>query len=106
LTAALGVVTCGMVGTTGTAFAGSNGQQINYYSHDANKQCSTGTNQDGKLIQNNCTSLRSGSNPDQGYYWVGPVTITWYRTNGTHTQSACDVPRQQKGDSFSCYEPS
>jgi hypothetical protein len=106
LTATLGFVACGMLGITGTALAGNNGQQINYYSHSAYKQCSTGANQNDQPIRNNCTSLHSGSNPDQGYWWVGPVTITWYRTNGTYVQSTCNVPQQQNGDFFNCYEPS
>lgn len=106
LTATLGVVSCGMLGATGAALAGSNGQQINYYSHQAYQQCSTGANQNGQLIRNNCTSLHSGSNPDQGYYWVGPVTITWYLANGTSTQSTCNVPQQQNSDYSNCYEPS
>jgi hypothetical protein len=83
----------------------TNGLQINYYSHDANEQCTTGKNQNGDTVRN-CTSLHSGSNPDQGYWWVGPVTITWYRSDHSYITSTCDVPKSQDGDSFICYEPS
>jgi hypothetical protein len=102
--AALGVVVCGLLGAgAGTAWASSNGQQINYYSHDAIGQCTKG-NQSGKNVQN-CTQLRIGSNPDQGYWWVGPVAITWYRYDHSTITSTCDVPKGQNGDFFNCYEP-
>jgi hypothetical protein len=83
----------------------TNGLQINYYSHDANEQCTTGKNQNSDTVRN-CTQLRTGANPDQGYWWVGPVTITWYHTDHSYVASTCDVPKSQDGDSFTCYEPS
>jgi hypothetical protein len=49
---------------TGTASAGTNGQQINYYSYDADAQCTAGTNQNNQITQI-CTSLRTGSNLNQ-----------------------------------------
>ncbi|MGH3874280.1 MAG: hypothetical protein ACRDSR_22735 [Pseudonocardiaceae bacterium] len=89
----------------GTASAGTNGQQVNYYSHYSYAQCTTGTNQNGADIRN-CTQLRIGSNPDQGYWWVGPVSITWYHPDHSHGTSTCDVPASQDSDFFTCYEPS
>ncbi|MGH3765671.1 MAG: hypothetical protein ACRDTX_11075 [Pseudonocardiaceae bacterium] len=83
----------------------TNGLQINYYSHDASEQCTTGKNQNGVMVSN-CTQLRKGSNPDQGYWWVGPVTITWYHPDHSSIASTCVVPKSQDGDSFTCYEPS
>lgn len=105
VTATLGVVASGLLEAgAGAALAGSNGQQINYYSQYADAQCTTGKNQSGENIKN-CTQLQIGSNPSQGYWWVGPVSITWHRVNGT-VQSTCRVPLQQNGDFFDCYEPS
>jgi hypothetical protein len=105
VTVTLGAVACGLLGGgAGTALAGSNGQQINYYSHVADGECTTGTNQSGNNITN-CLGLRQGSNPDQGYWWVGPVSITWHRLDGSKVTSTCDVPREQNGDFFNCYEP-
>jgi hypothetical protein len=105
LVTALGVVSCGLLEVgAGTAWAGTNGQQINYYSHYAYVQCTSGTNQNGDKVQN-CTQLRIGSNPDQGYWWVGPVTITWHRSDGTDISSTCNVPKSQEADFFTCYEP-
>ncbi|MGH3836435.1 MAG: hypothetical protein ACRDSF_12145 [Pseudonocardiaceae bacterium] len=104
LTATLGIVTCGLLGA-GTASAGTNGQQINYYSHYSYAQCTVGTNQNGESIQN-CTQLRIGSNPDQGYWWIGLVDITWYHSDRSHVSSTCGVPKSQDGDYFTCYEPS
>lgn len=104
VTATLGVVACGLLGA-GTAAAGTNGQQINYYSHQAVKQCTTGTNQSGAKVKN-CTELRQGGpNLDRGYWWVGRVSIEWYRTGST-VSSTCDVPKKQNEDFFNCYEPS
>lgn len=108
LATALGVVACGLleVGAgTGTAWAGTNGQQINYYSQVAYLQCTAGTNQDGNSVRN-CTQLRIGSNPHRGYWWVGPVKITWYRAGGTDIVSACNVPKSQNTDFVTCHEPS
>jgi hypothetical protein len=105
-TGALGIVGSGLLGAgAGTALAGSSGQQINYYSHDAYSQCTTGTNQNGDRI-GSCTSLRQGSNPDQGHFWVGRANIIWYRTDNSTVQSSCSVPKAQNDDFFDCYEPS
>ncbi|MGH3885028.1 MAG: hypothetical protein ACRDSZ_00400 [Pseudonocardiaceae bacterium] len=105
VTATLGVVASGLLGAgSGTALAGSNGQQISYYSQYANAQCTTGKNQIGENIKN-CTQLQLGSNPSHDYWWVGSVSITWYRVNNSTAQSTCDVPLQQNGDFFDCYEP-
>jgi hypothetical protein len=102
LTATLGALACGLLGAgAGTASAGTNGQQINYYSHYAYAQCTTGKNQSNETTRN-CTQLRIGSNPDQGYFWVGPVTIIWYHTDHTYTSSPCDIPISQTSDSFTC----
>lgn len=106
VTATLGVVASVLLEAgVGTALAGSNGQQISYYSQYAHAQCTTGKNQSGENIKN-CTQLQIGSNPSQGYWWVGPVGITWYRANNSTIQSTCRVPLQQNGDFFDCYEPS
>jgi len=108
LTATLGaVVACGLLGTgTGTASAGTNGQHINYYSYYADAQCTTGKNEKDKTVQS-CTSLRTGSNLNKNYWWVGPVTIIWRRYyNHSTVSSTCTVPRSQNDDSVLCYEPS
>ncbi len=106
LAAASGTVACGLLGVgAGTASAGVNGQQINYYSRHSYAQCTTGANQNGDTIRN-CTQLRIGSNPNQGYWWVGQVAITWYHPDHTYASSICTVPKSQDGDSFTCYEPS
>lgn len=106
VTATLSVVASGLLGVgAGTALAGNNGQQINYYSQYAHAQCTTGKNQEGKSIER-CTQLQMGSNPNSGYWWVGPVNITWHRANNNTVQSTCRVPQQQNGDFFDCYEPS
>jgi len=106
LATTLGIVACGLLEAgAGTAWAGNNGQQINYYSHYAYIQCSAGTNQNGGNVRN-CTQLRIGSNPNQGYWWVGPVNITWHRPRGTEISSTCNVPKSQDADFFTCYEPS
>lgn len=105
--ATLGVVACGQLVTgAGIAVAGTNGQQINYYNHDSYGQCTTGKNQEGKN-KTNCTSFTvQGSNKDEGYWWVGPVKITWYKNGNRGTvQSTCNVPKNQNGDFFNCYEP-
>ncbi len=105
VTATLGIVVGGLLGTgAGTALAGSNGQQINYNSHHAHSQCTAGKNQRGENVKN-CTQLQMGANPNQGYWWIGPVSITWYRANSSTAQSTCRVPEQQKEDFFTCYEP-
>lgn len=106
-TATLGVVAFSLLGTgAGTATAGTNGQQINYYSHDAYRQCTTGKNQDGTTVKN-CTDFAvvSGSNRDEGYWWIGPVDITWYKVDGSTVQSTCNVPKSSNSDFFTCYEP-
>lgn len=106
VTATLGAVACGLLGA-GTASAGTNGQQINYYSHHSYGQCTTGKNQEGKSISN-CTSFAApaGSNKDEGYWWVGQVNITWYNIDHRSTaHSTCDVPKNYSGDFFNCYEP-
>jgi hypothetical protein len=106
VTATLGVVASGLLTAgAGTALAGSNGQQVNYYSRFAHAQCTTGKSQGGENIKN-CTQLQMGANPAQGIWWVGPVSITWYRANNSTAQSTCHVPPQQNEDFFTCYEPS
>ncbi len=107
VTATLGVVACGLLGAgVGTATAGTNGQQITYYNHDSYGQCTTGTSQEGTNIRNCTTFTVIGSNKDEGYWWVGPVSITWYKNDHSTVQITCTVPKNQSGDSFSCYEPS
>lgn len=105
LATALGVVACGLLEVgAGTARAGTNGQQINYYNHYAYVQCTTGTNQRGDRIQN-CTQLRIGSNPHRGYWWVGLVTITWHRPGRVDISSTCSVPKLQDTDFVTCHGP-
>ncbi len=106
LATALGVVACGLLEVgAGTARAGTNGQQINYYSRHAYVQCTKGTNQSGNNIRN-CTQLRIGSNPHRDYWWVGPVDITWHRPGPTDISSTCSVPKSQDPDFVTCPEPS
>lgn len=106
LPATLGAVACGLLGAgPGTASAGTNGQQINYYSHYAYAQCTTGTNPDGNTSQI-CTRLHIGDNLDQNGLWVGPVTITWYHPDHTYIASKCNVPKSQDEAFFRCEEPS
>lgn len=105
ITGTLGVVAgCLLVSGAGTASAGSNGQQINYYSHTAYGQCTTGYNQNDQYTQN-CTYLESGPNLDYGYWWVGGVDITWYNDDGSTVNSTCNVPRSMNGDFYTCYQP-
>lgn len=86
VTATLGIAACGLLGAgAGTATAGTNGQQIIYYNHNSYGQCTTGTNQNGKIIRNCSTFAVQGSNKDEGYYWVGRVNITWYKNGGHGT---------------------
>jgi hypothetical protein len=106
LATALGVVACGLLEVeAGPAWAGTNGQQINYYSHYAYVQCTTGTNQYGNSTQS-CTQLRIGSTLHRGYWWVGPVNVTWYRPGRIEIPSACSVPKMQDADFVTCHEPS
>ncbi|MBB6377761.1 hypothetical protein BKA01_005021 [Pseudonocardia eucalypti] len=103
---AVGALVLGLLAAgVGTAHAGGNGQQINYYSHDATGQCTSGRNQNGVAVRNCTTFDRIGGNPDQGYFWVGPVTITWMRKAGFTQHSTCVVPKQQPSDFFTCYQP-
>lgn len=103
--ATLGVVACALLGSAGTASAGGNGQQIIYYAHHAYGQCTEGNNQNGGYIRNCTSSFHQGSNPDQGYWWIGTVQITWYRPGGSTVQSTCPIPQSQAGDFVTCYEP-
>jgi hypothetical protein len=108
LTAILGaVVACGLLGTgTGTASAVPNGKHITYYSYYADAQCTTGKNENNKQDRV-CTSLSTGSNLDPNHWWVGPVTIVWYRYDYNSTASStCDVSKSQGSDSVFCSEPS
>lgn len=114
LTATLGALTCGLLGTgagtasaetPGTASAGINGQQINYYSNYAYAQCTIEKVQNGGTMRR-CTQLRTGSNLDQGQRWIGKVTIYWFRPDHTYIPSTCDVPQSQDSDFVTCYEPS
>lgn len=107
VTATLGAVGCGLLGAGArTATAGTNGQQINYYNHDSYGQCTTGKNQEGTTVSN-CTSFAvQGSNKDEGYWWVGPVSITWHKNDHVSTvHSTCNVPKNSNSDFFNCYEP-
>jgi hypothetical protein len=104
--AALSVLTVGLLSVgTGAAWAGSNGQQINYYSHDAIGQCTEGNNQDGQNVRSCTTFDKTGGNTDEGHWWVGPVNITWNRVAGGPVRSTCNVPRRQSADFYTCYEP-
>lgn len=101
----LGIVTCGLLGVgAGTASAGAHGQKINYYSRYAGVQCTTGANQNSETVRR-CTDLRIGSNLDQGFLWVGPVTIIWYYPDHTYLRSSCEVPESQATDYTTCYDP-
>lgn len=104
--AAVAVVTIGLLGAAvGTAEAGSDGQQINYYSHDATGQCTQGANQQGRTATTCTTFTTAGSNANQGYFWVGVVTITWKRPNGSTVSSTCNIPKSYNGDFYTCHEP-
>lgn len=107
VTATLGVVACALADSgAGTAAAGTNGQHINYHSRNARGQCTTGTNQNGQIVQN-CTLLHAGENPDHDYWWVGTVNINWYDTDDRYVSSTCDVPKSNdNGDFIDCSEPS
>lgn len=102
----LGIVACGLLGAgAGTASAGTNGQKIDYYGRSAYGQCTTGINQNSETVRN-CTQLHIGSNPDQKYWWVGQVRITWYYTDNSYAQTICDVPKdKQDGDYVTCNDP-
>lgn len=102
---ALGITVCSLL-TTGTASAGSNGQRINYYSRYAASQCTTGANQKKEIVSGHCAMLNAGSNPDQDYWWVGEVRITWYYPDNSYSRTACIIPKsQQDGDYTTCYDP-
>lgn len=102
----LGMVTCDLLGVgAGKASAGNNGQKINYYSHYAYAQCTTGTNQNGEAVRS-CTQLHFGANSDQSYLWVGKVRINWYYANSTYSPTDCDVPKSKPdSDYVACYDP-
>lgn len=101
----LGITVCSLLGA-GTASAGPNGQKINYYSRYAVSQCTTGMNQKSEIISGHCTALNAGSNPDQDYWWVGEIRITWHYPDNSYTRTAHIVPKSQPdGDYVTCYDP-
>lgn len=105
LIAVLGIAACDLLGVgAGTASAGDNGQKINYHGRDAYGQCTTGKNQKNETVRN-CTQLRTGSNPDQSYWWVGEVGITWHYVDNSYIQTICKIPKTQKNDYVTCYDP-
>lgn len=110
LTATLGaVVAYGLLGIgTGTASAGTNGQQIDYYvsSEYTDAQCTTGKNGQGQKVRV-CTSLHTGSNLNKKFLWIGSVNIIWHHDyDGSTASSTCEVPQSQSDDSVRCSEPS
>ena len=103
--AIMGVISCGALGTgTTTASAATNGQQIRYSFDAATSQCTVGKNQNNVSTER-CTvfQLRRVSY-DYGWWWVGDVTITWFRPGGS-VNSSCRIPRQHDGDFVTCSEP-
>lgn len=88
----------------GTAFAGSNGQQVELYEQtDLSSACLSGPNQNGTSVYVCFSAPAPRYNISQfpGYWWKGFVTIENY-TPSYFGSSGCTVPTSYYIDYFLC----
>ncbi|MEY9872938.1 hypothetical protein ABH931_002415 [Streptacidiphilus sp. MAP12-33] len=102
--ATAGLALACMVGGSGTAFAGSNGQQIDFVDTlgVANTIRIGGYNQSGQYVSQ-CFPTPNHENPDSGWWWSGTVNVITFLGHNCETTTAnheADVyiPPQQSGD--------
>ncbi len=96
---------------TQSAFAGTNGQQVELcqpHSH-YNVVLISGRNQndEGEIYSHKVTPKEC--TPIQGFFWKGVITIDWTITNlGTVSevvQQGCKVPETSPVDTVKCFAP-
>jgi hypothetical protein len=96
-------------GATGSAFAGTNGQVINFCANGSDYQdvYFDGRNQNGDPVKGSFwINLHPGECNDlKGYYWAGEVKLTWMNSESkkfARQETTCNVPREYSGDSYTC----
>jgi len=107
--AAMTIAAAGVLGSVvmaGPAYAGSDGQQINFCGvSDYSSVQYSGYNQSGQQINGSeILAPNACDNSLPGYWWVGTVSIAWYDANGTYiTTNQCVIPKKQSSDWYNCY---
>lgn len=110
-TAAATLAAAGIVGFSGAAFAGSNGQQIEFYDQrgDVYSVFLYGTNQNGQTVAG-CFNTPHTDNYLSGWWWKGDLRITWYPQsgcNGTAIEPSPEtftIPGSQASDWYKIYD--
>ncbi len=93
----------------GSASAYANGTEIDYHDNLAYSACVTGTNQNGYgyICQNGTGHWVSTPNPDNydnGWWWIGQITIDWYNYNGSYIRTTtCNT--NSTAQWVTCYGP-
>ncbi|MGW5423136.1 hypothetical protein [Streptomyces sp. NPDC003943] len=96
---------------SGTASAGSNGQQIEFYDQrgDVYSVFLYGTNQNGQTVAG-CFNTPNTDNYLSGWWWKGDLRITWYPQsgcNGTAIEPSPEtftIPVSQASDWYKIYD--
>jgi hypothetical protein len=92
-----------------SAFAGTNGQQIQLCQPQSNYRSASlsGANQDGQSVQTTVSNLTRACTTVQGFFWKGNVKIDWSdpATQGPPAtdSTTCDVPEQSSQDTTPCF---
>jgi hypothetical protein len=90
--------------STGSAFAGNNGQKVALCKPRADHTAATvtGNNQDGQTtsadinLTGECTTL-------EGFFWKGNVTIAWAGGTAPRLTTTCSVPEVSAQDTQQCF---
>jgi hypothetical protein len=96
---------------TGSAFAGTNGQQIALCQPKSDYRTATieGPNQNGERTVKEVGDLTSSCKTVEGFFWKGRVKITWDDSvSGDRVSPAgslCTVPAVSDSDTVSCFGP-
>lgn len=102
-TTAIGVA--GVALASGTAFAGSSGQQLEFHDnkHIANSIYVRGHNQDDVIVEH-CFNTPNTVNQIHGWWWQGQISITAYSgkncTGKVNWSAGPAVPAIQDGDDW------
>jgi hypothetical protein len=95
-----------------SAFAGTNGQQIQLCQPSSDYQSADirGLNQNGVIAQLHVDGLKRECKTAEGYLWQGKVHINWSNPAGQGSPLTwgkdCDVPKNWAGgNSWPCYGP-
>jgi len=85
---------------TQTVYAGSKGQQLELKSNPSTTFTVTGNNQRGETVTKSFRTAMSGTVKTNGYWWVGPVTVTVIGLGGLYKTCYANVPLSQRSDYY------